>query len=35
VFQLNLHSFCDLNEEWIYEIVLINSLKRNKTYLRF
>jgi hypothetical protein len=35
VFQLNLDSFCDLNNEWIHRMILINSLKRSKTYLRF
>jgi hypothetical protein len=35
VFQLNFDSFCDLVNKWIHEMVLINSLKRNKTYLRF
>jgi hypothetical protein len=35
VFQLDLDSFCDLIDEWIHEILLINSLKRSKTYLRF
>jgi hypothetical protein len=34
VFQLNLDSFCDLINEWIHEIVLINYLKRSKTYLK-
>jgi hypothetical protein len=34
VFQLNLDSFCDLINEWIHVMVLINSLKRSKTYLR-
>jgi hypothetical protein len=35
VFQLNLDSFRDLINEWIHEMVLINSLKCSKTYLRF
>jgi hypothetical protein len=35
VFQLNLDSFCDLCNEWIYGMVLINSLKHSKTYIRF
>jgi hypothetical protein len=35
VFQLNLNSFCDLCDEWIHEMVLINSLKHSKTYIRF
>jgi hypothetical protein len=35
VFQLDLNSFCDLINEWIHEMLLINSLKRSKTYLRF
>jgi hypothetical protein len=35
VFQLNLDSFCDLNKEWIHGMVLINSLKHSKTYIRF
>jgi hypothetical protein len=35
MFQLNLDSFCDLINEWIYGMVLINSLKCSKTYLRF
>jgi hypothetical protein len=35
VFQLNLDSFYDLINEWIYGMVLINSLKRSKTYIRF
>jgi hypothetical protein len=35
VFQLDLDSFCDLINEWIHRMLLINSLKRSKTYLRF
>jgi hypothetical protein len=35
VFQLNLDFFCDLNKEWIYEMILINSLKHSKTYIKF
>jgi hypothetical protein len=35
VFQLDLDSFCDLINEWIHGMLLINSLKRSKTYLRF
>jgi hypothetical protein len=35
VFQLDLDSFCDLINERIHEMLLINSLKRSKTYLRF
>jgi hypothetical protein len=35
VFQLNLDSFCDLCNEWIYEMILINSLKHSKTYIIF
>jgi hypothetical protein len=35
VFQLNLDSFCDLINEWIHGMVLINCLKRSKVYLRF
>jgi hypothetical protein len=35
VFQLNLDSFYDVINEWIYGMVLINSLKRSKTYIRF
>jgi hypothetical protein len=35
VFQLKLDSFCDLNKERIQEMVLINSLKHSKTYIRF
>jgi hypothetical protein len=34
MFQLNLDSFCDLWHERIYGMVLINSLKHNKTYIR-
>jgi hypothetical protein len=34
MFQLNLDFFCDLINERIYRMVLINSLKRSKTYLR-
>jgi hypothetical protein len=26
---------CDLNKEWILGMVLINSLKHSKTYIRF
>jgi hypothetical protein len=35
VFQLNLDSFCDLCNEWIHGMILINSLKHGKTYIRF
>jgi hypothetical protein len=35
VFQLKLDSFYDLNKEWINGMILINSLKHNKTYIRF
>jgi hypothetical protein len=35
VFQLNLDSFCDLINEWIPGMVLINYLKNSKIYLRF
>jgi hypothetical protein len=35
VFQLNLDSFCDLYGEWIHWMVLINSLKHSKSYIRF
>jgi hypothetical protein len=35
VFQLNLDSFCNLCNEWIHEMVLINYLKHSKTYIRF
>jgi hypothetical protein len=35
VFQLDLDSFCDLINEWIHEMLLINSLQRSQTYLRF
>jgi hypothetical protein len=35
VFQLDLDSFCYLINEWIHEMLLTNSLKRSKTYLRF
>jgi hypothetical protein len=35
VFQLDLDSFCDLINEWIHGMLLINYLKRSKTYLRF
>jgi hypothetical protein len=30
VFQLDLDSFCDLINEWIHGMLLINSLKRSK-----
>jgi hypothetical protein len=35
VFQLNLDSFCDLSNEWIHGMILINSLKYSKKYIRF
>jgi hypothetical protein len=35
MFQLDLDSFCDLINEWIHGMLLINSLKRNKICLRF
>jgi hypothetical protein len=35
VFQLDLDSFYNLINEWIHVMLLINSLKRSKTYLRF
>jgi hypothetical protein len=35
VFQLNLDSFYDLCNEWIHGMILINSLKHGKTYIRF
>jgi hypothetical protein len=35
VFQLDLDSFCDLINELIHEMLLINYLKCSKTYLRF
>jgi hypothetical protein len=35
VFQLNLDSFCDLINEWIHGMILINSLKCSKICLKF
>jgi hypothetical protein len=35
VFQLNLDSFCDLCNERIHGMVLINSLKHSKTCVRY
>jgi hypothetical protein len=35
VFQLNLDSFCDLCNERIHGMALINSLKHSKIYIRF
>jgi hypothetical protein len=35
MFQLNFDSFCDLINERIHGMVLINFLKRSKTCLRF
>jgi hypothetical protein len=35
MFQLDLDSFCDLINEWIHGMLLINYLKRSKIYLRF
>jgi hypothetical protein len=35
MFQLDLDSFCDLINEWIHGMALINSLKCSKTYLKF
>jgi hypothetical protein len=35
MFQLNLNSFCNLCNERIHGMVLINSLKHSKTYIRF